>query len=137
VLAQPILFRAGSCFGLLFLGRARAGPKSPAYIPTTRCIYNKGKEIGKTEDGALGFSYSTCTIFFFHNKSGHKNLHAVFFSSNKFIIQICRTYLPKLWTCLGEIGDGLLLVDRLGEATITCMVLAYAASGVVPKRKTN
>jgi hypothetical protein len=34
---------------------------------------------------------------------------------------------------MGEIGDGLLLVDRLGDATVTCMVLAYGAAGVVPK----
>jgi hypothetical protein len=35
VLARPILFRVGPCFGLLFSGRARAGPKSPAHIPST------------------------------------------------------------------------------------------------------
>jgi hypothetical protein len=33
--ARPILFRVGPCFGLLFSGRARAGPKSPAHIPST------------------------------------------------------------------------------------------------------
>jgi hypothetical protein len=37
VLARPILFRVVSCFGLLFSGRARAGPKSPAHIPSTSC----------------------------------------------------------------------------------------------------
>jgi hypothetical protein len=35
VLARPILFRAGPCFGLLFSGRARAGLKSPVQIPST------------------------------------------------------------------------------------------------------
>ena len=35
MLARPILFRVGPCFGLLFSGRARAGPKSPAQIPST------------------------------------------------------------------------------------------------------
>jgi hypothetical protein len=35
VLARTILFRTGPCFGLLFSGRARAGPKSPAQIPST------------------------------------------------------------------------------------------------------
>jgi hypothetical protein len=35
VLARPILFRVGPYFGLLFSGRARAGPKSPAHIPST------------------------------------------------------------------------------------------------------
>jgi hypothetical protein len=33
--ARPILFRVGPCFGLLFSDRARASPKSPAYIPST------------------------------------------------------------------------------------------------------
>jgi hypothetical protein len=36
VLARPILFRAGPCFVLLFSGRARAGPKSPTQILSTR-----------------------------------------------------------------------------------------------------
>jgi hypothetical protein len=38
VLARPILFRAGPCFGLLFSGRARAGPKSPAQIPSSSAL---------------------------------------------------------------------------------------------------
>jgi hypothetical protein len=37
VLARPILFRVGPCFGLIFSARARAGPKSPAHIPSTSC----------------------------------------------------------------------------------------------------
>jgi hypothetical protein len=35
VLARPILFRVGPYFGLLFSGRARAGPKSLAHIFST------------------------------------------------------------------------------------------------------
>jgi hypothetical protein len=36
VLARPILFRVGPCFGLLFSSRARASPKNPAHIPSTK-----------------------------------------------------------------------------------------------------
>jgi hypothetical protein len=36
VLARPILFRVGPCFGLLFPDRACAGLKNPAQIPSTR-----------------------------------------------------------------------------------------------------
>jgi hypothetical protein len=41
VLARPILFCVGPCFGLLFLGCARAGPKSPTHIPGTSGYYTR------------------------------------------------------------------------------------------------
>jgi hypothetical protein len=42
VLARPILFRVGPCFGLLFSGHARADPKSPAYISGTSQVRTSG-----------------------------------------------------------------------------------------------
>jgi hypothetical protein len=54
VLAQPTLFRAGPCFGLLFSGRVRAGPKSPAQIPsTTPDDAVDGEVLGLPDDGGV------------------------------------------------------------------------------------
>jgi hypothetical protein len=36
MIVWPILFRVGSCFGVMFLGRARAGPKRSTHISSTK-----------------------------------------------------------------------------------------------------
>jgi hypothetical protein len=103
VLARPILFRVGPCFGLLFSGRARASPKSPAHIPSTSYRYSlvsfyifSGVTLGLVDPltvycfGSLGNDSKSQTLFILmdSNSSSMTDNHL-----DKFALLITASYI--------------------------------------------
>jgi hypothetical protein len=68
MLAWPILFHVGPCFGLLFLGRARTGSKIPVHIPSTSIDAQKARK--PTPKHVFWSDTSPIRSAFIHDRAG-------------------------------------------------------------------